>query len=242
MRTDVDASALTKLLEVQADDSAIRRLNHQKETMPEAQRLAQLREQLAELRADLEIAGKQAAEAAREQDRIEGEIGLGDQKIQREENRLYSGAVSNPKELEALRNEVAMLKRKKSESEDALLEVMVQREQADATAAKLTSEAERVGAEEQDLAAVVSSLTSDLDAELGAHSSRRDELVADIPEELLTLYEKLRDSKGGVGAAALKGDTCEGCHTQLPSREVERLRAAGGLQRCDNCRRILVVT
>jgi hypothetical protein len=28
----------------------------------------------------------------------------------------------------------------------------------------------------------------------------------------------------------------------LPSREVEQVKAAGGLQRCDNCRRILVIT
>ena len=242
MRTDVDASALAKLLEVQADDSAVRRLTHQKETMPEAQRLGQVREQLAELQADLEIAGKQAAEATRAQDRLEGEIGLADEKIQREENRLFSGAVSNPKELGSLQSEVAMLKRKKSELEDELLEVMVQKEQADKTAGELRAEAERVGAKEAELAAVVSGLTSEIDAELASVSSHRDEAARDLPEDLLSLYERLRDTKGGVGAAALQGSTCEGCHTKLPAKEVERLRAEGGLQRCDNCRRILVVT
>jgi predicted nucleic acid-binding Zn-ribbon protein len=57
----------------------------------------------------------------------------------------------------------------------------------------------------------------------------------------LSLYDSIRASKNGVGAAALVGGTCQGCHTQLPAREVERMRAEGGLQRCDNCRRILVV-
>jgi uncharacterized protein len=242
VRTEADASALTKLLEVQADDSASRLLTHQKETMPEAHRLAQIREQLAELRADLEIAGKQAAEASRDQDKLEGEIAISEEKIAREENRLFSGAVSNPKELGSLQDEVAMLKRKKSELEDQLLEVMVRKEQADTTAGELNAEAERVGAEEAELATVVGKLTSEIDAELSEHTTHRQDAARDIPEDLLSLYETLRDTKGGVGAAALKGGTCEGCHTRLPSREVERVRAEGGLQRCDNCRRILVVT
>jgi predicted nucleic acid-binding Zn-ribbon protein len=62
-----------------------------------------------------------------------------------------------------------------------------------------------------------------------------------LPQELVALYEKIRAAKGGVGAAALEQGTCQGCHTKLPAREVERLRAEGGLQRCENCRRILVV-
>jgi predicted nucleic acid-binding Zn-ribbon protein len=240
--TEVDSSALTRLLDVQSEDSAIARLTHRKETLPEAQRLSELRDRLGELRADDEIAAKQAQEAAREQDRLEGEIQILDQKVQREEGRLYSGSVSNPKELKALQDEVGMLKRKRSELEDALLEAMVQREQADATVESLNQETESTAREEAAVTEVVESLNRDIDSELASHRSSREEAAGDVPDDVLSLYEKLRADKGGVGAAALHGDTCEGCHTALPAVEVERLRAEGGLQRCDNCRRILVVT
>jgi len=241
MPTDVDSSALSRLLDVQADDSSIARLNHRKETLPEAQRLAELRERLAELTADAEIATKQAQEAAREQDRLEGEIGIIDEKIGKEEQRLYSGAVSNPKELGALQSEIAMLKRKRGNLEDSLLEAMVQREQADSTLASLEAEVETTAREEGELAEIVAKINGEIDAELATHQASRQAAVKEVPADVLSLYDKLRAAKGGVGAAALRGDTCEGCHTALPASEVERLRSEDGLQRCDNCRRILVV-
>ena len=83
---------------------------------------------------------------------------------------------------------------------------------------------------------------ADIDAALTEHRDARAEIAPSVPEKVLALYEQLRTQKQGIGAAALISGTCQGCHTRLPSKEVERLRAEGGLQRCDNCRRILVVS
>jgi predicted nucleic acid-binding Zn-ribbon protein len=87
----------------------------------------------------------------------------------------------------------------------------------------------------------VAALIVEIDAELAGHRATRTEVAADVPDDLLSLYDRIRVSKGGVGAAALVDSTCQGCHTRLPSKEAERLRAERGLQRCDNCSRILVV-
>ena len=241
MVKDVDQAALQRLLQVQHHDSAIARLVHRKSTLPEAQRLSQLRGQLDELQADLEIAHKQAQEVSREQTRLEGEIQVLEQKTAREEQRLFSGGVSNPKELSSLQAEVAMLKKKRSDLDDALLDVMVQKDDATATEQRLEAERADVSREAETLGVTVAELTSEIDAELEEHTTQRSAIAPSLPDDLLELYDQLRSSKGGVGVAALRGDTCEGCHTKLPSREVERLRAEGGLQRCDNCRRILVV-
>lgn len=241
MAQDVDPQALQRLLELQNHDSEIARLDHRKSTLPEAQRLTEVNGLLEELGADIEIAEKQAKEITREQDRLEGEIGLIEQKTQREEGRLFSGGVSNPKELSSLQAEVAMLKKKRAELDDGLLEVMVQKDDAVSTKERLEGERSEAATEAESLTRKVEELTSEIDAELTQHSSARSELTSSIPEDLLALYESLRASKHGVGAAALRNGTCEGCHTELPAREVERLKAAGGLQRCDNCRRILVV-
>lgn len=241
MVKNVDLSTLQRLLEIQNHDSAIARLTHQKSTLPEAQRLSEVRDQLEELAADLEIAQKQSQEVGREQDRLEGEIQLLEQKVGREEGRLFSGGVSNPKELSSLQAEVAMLKKKRSELEDQLLEVMVQKEDAVGTAERLSSEQTTASGEAETLTTKVAELSGEIDAELQTHVDARSEMLPDVPEDLLKLYDQIRSAKGGVGVAALRAGTCEGCHTQLPAREVERLKAEGGLQRCDNCRRILVV-
>jgi len=239
--TQAEPAALLRLLDLQQEDTAIKRLQLRRDSLPEAERLTEVTAQVDELTGDAAIATKQRDELARHQDRIEGEIGIVESKIQREEQRMFSGAVSNPKELGSLQAEVEMLKRKKAQAEDSLLEVMVEREQADATLAGLGAELEQSQALARDLARQVDALVAEIDDELTAHAGARSAMAAELPDDLVALYESIRDSKGGVGAAALERGTCLGCHTSLPSREVERLKAAGGLQRCDHCRRILVV-
>jgi predicted nucleic acid-binding Zn-ribbon protein len=242
MAQDVSDEVLARLLALQAEDSQIRRLGDRRASLPETARLTEVRDQLAELDADLAIAAKQLEEIGREQNRLEGEIELLEQKISKEEQRLFSGGVSNPKELSTLQAEVEMLKRRHSGLEDELLEVMEQREGAATTESSLRSERAAAAEEEERLTATVAELTTGIDSDLAAHTKERGSVAAQIPDGLLALYEKTRDAKGGIGAAALEGHTCQGCHTELPAREVERLRSERGLQRCDNCRRILVVT
>lgn len=236
-----DDPTLRRLLDLQAEDSAMTRLRERRASLPEAARLAEVQDLLAELSADLDIARKQNDEVAREQSRLEGEIELIDNKSTREEQRMMSGKVANPKELSALQAEIESLKRRRSGVEDQLLDVMVQREGSEATVDKLQRESEQATAEAEKLTAAVARLSGDIDTELSEHEATRQELATTIPEDLMTLYEKIRSTKHGVGAAALSAGTCSGCHTKLPAIEAERIRKERGLQRCDNCRRILVV-
>ena len=239
---DADDASLERLLELQEKDTEIRRLTDRLATLPEVSRLARINERLAEYETDLGIARKQLEEIEREQSRMEGEIELVAQKTTREEGRLYSGSVSNPKELASLQAEVEMLKKRSAGLEDDLLEVMVQRDGASDAVERLDKERAAAAEESAELTARVAELSGSIDAALQEHGSRRGTIARELPEALLRLYEQLRATKSDVGAAALVGDTCQGCHTKLPAREVERLRSERGLQRCDNCRRILVVT
>lgn len=237
----MQAGALARLLDLQEHDTAIRLLDHRRDTVPEARRLSDLNEQLAELDADIEIARKQCTEVVRDQSRLEGDISLLGQKIAREEQRLMSGSVANPRELSSLQAEVEMNHRKRSVIEDELLEVMVQRDQADERLRSLEAERVDKSRSADELSDTVGALVAVIDADVARHKGERAEVAEDIPDDLLALYERIRATAHGVGAAALRGGTCQGCHTKLPARDVEQMRREGGLQRCDNCRRILVV-
>jgi hypothetical protein len=78
--------------------------------------------------------------------------------------------------------------------------------------------------------------------ELGVQEEQREALAAGLPEELAQRYETLRSRLGGVGAARLVGDHCDGCHLVLSSVELERIRRLppGELTTCPECDRILV--
>ena len=89
MPPQYEPAALDRLLDLQKEDLAIKRLEERRASLPEAKRLAEVNARLQELEADLEIARKQSDEVGREQHRLEGEIALLGEKIAREEKRLF---------------------------------------------------------------------------------------------------------------------------------------------------------
>jgi predicted nucleic acid-binding Zn-ribbon protein len=72
--------------------------------------------------------------------------------------------------------------------------------------------------------------------------SDREKVTAKIEKPLIDLYEKIRTASGGVAAAALVGNKCNGCNLAVNAVEMERIKslAKDELLRCEECRRILV--
>ena len=84
----------------------------------------------------------------------------------------------------------------------------------------------------------------ELDATAVAAREGRDAVAATLPPDLLTLYDKIRASSGGVGAAGLVRRRCQGCHLELSGTDLRAAAAAAPdeILRCEECRRILVRT
>jgi len=83
-----------------------------------------------------------------------------------------------------------------------------------------------------------------IDADAERLGQERAELIDGLPADLLALYEKLRGSEGGVGAAPIRQRRCEGCRLELDISEVNHIRASPDdeVLRCESCRRIIVRT
>jgi predicted nucleic acid-binding Zn-ribbon protein len=115
------------LLQLQAHDSAIDRLEHRRGSLPEDARLAKLTDALAAV--DQLTAERQGSLATlqRNQARLEHEIDMVTTKANNEEARAAFGKVTSPKELTAIQ-ELTSLKRRQGTLEDELLELMEQRE------------------------------------------------------------------------------------------------------------------
>ena len=230
--------SLEDLLDLQVVDLEIDRLLHRRESMEELSLYRQAHEQVSGLDARLAEAEGNLRQLELAGDKAQGELDLSEQKLQREERRLYAGGLS-AREAEAMRLEVEMLRRHISEREDHILELIDSREQAEAEVGVLRAERAAAQGEKDRLDAIIKAEWQVIDADLARAEARKRDIVPLIAPELLDLYEELRPHKEGVAVGRLAESICGGCHLRLTAAErVQALREFP--PRCLHCRRILV--
>lgn len=233
-----------RLLDLQALDSALDRLAHRRRTLPELATADELQARVDRLADDVVLLQTEDTDLGREQSKIDADVDVVRSRMAKDQQRLDTGQVSSPRELENLQSEIASLHRRQGDLEDAELEVMEKREIVQQRLAEVVAERERVVLELAATEQRRDATFAEIDAEAEKATQQRAELAAGIGAELLALYEKVRAASAGVGAAALHRGRCEGCHLQLNTTDLNRLRDAPAdeVVRCEECRRILVRT
>lgn len=230
-----------RLLDLQATDTALNQLAHRRQSLPEVAVIAECDRRAAEVRGKLVEAETAVADLATEQRRLETDIDTVRMRAQKDQARLTAAGVP-AKEVTGLQHEVASLARRQSVLEDELLELMENREAADADVAELTGVLNGILAERSTAEAARDEVFAEIDDAEQKRRTRRTELAATLPDDLLALYDKIRAASGGVGAALLRQRRCEGCRLELAGNELAAVRSAkpDAVLRCENCRRILV--
>ncbi len=197
-------------------------------------------DELREARSRLSKAEATLHELERRQRVQELELESVEDKLKAEESRLYSGRVTNPKELAGLQKEVRYLKHRRTELEDILLETMVSREEATTHVREQKEILKKVEARwERDQSALLTE-RDELQAAIAEANGRRAELVNQIPPHALNTYEYLMRTKGLAVAVVEKG-MCTGCRVSLSAVDRQRV-GSDELVTCSNCGRVLVVT
>ncbi len=227
---------------MQEHDTTADQLRHRRQSLPELAELDAVGDELARVEAGLAEMASAVTEAARAQRRIEGELASVEVKVSELEARLYSGAITVPRELQAMQTEGAVLRARRSVLEDEVLEAMTGGEALDEESAALQRRRAGLDDDGARLRAAIAEAQTQVDRELAAELAARSAAAVDIPADLAALYETLRSRLGGVAAAMLVNGRCGGCHLTLPATEVARLRKAPPeeLVRCEQCERILV--
>jgi uncharacterized protein len=235
-------SAFDDMLEVQQLDTTADQLRHRMSTLPERDRVAVAIAALGEIAIAITDAESRRADVRREQRRHEDEVATTEAKADQVNGQLYGGAITSPKELEALQHELDGLHARQRDLEDLVIEQM---ELAEPIDEELDSLAARAEASELERTAAQAELEAGLEAlevELGEVTATRARLASDIPDELLASYESIRSRSGGIGAAHLSGNRCEGCHLAIPSADLDAIKhaPADAMVICPECGRILV--
>ena len=236
--------ALEHLLAVQDLDTSMAQLQHRRDALSESSGLAAVEAELARLAPERAQAEARRDALAATQKKLEEQIAALDGRRGEVEKRMYAATGSSARDLQAMNDEVRHLTERRSELEELELVAMLDQDPVDAELAVLAERAEPLEARADELRAEVARESHELDSELAAAASARAEQAALLPATLADRYEALRTRLKGTGAARLVGSRCSGCHLELPSVEVERIRALppGEIITCEQCGRILVPT
>ncbi|MBO9524258.1 MAG: hypothetical protein J7518_22190 [Nocardioidaceae bacterium] len=232
------------MLDVQELDSRLDALRHQLATIPEAASLAELasrRTELGDAVRDLRI---QVADLTEEQQRADADVEQVKSRRERDQAMVDAGTIADPKALQRMLGELESLERRISDLEDVEIEVMERLEEAQGSLTERSAELDALEVQAADLERARSAKAGELDQQVAETADERKQTASGLPEDLMTLYAKLREQKGGVGAAALRRRECGGCRLTLNASDLAVIAKAPAdeVVRCEECGRILVRT
>ncbi len=160
-------------------------------------------------------------------------------KAKRSEDRLYSGTVTNPKELSDLQQELDSLGRRRESLEDELLEAMIMLEEVQGEDSQASASHERIQAKWELDQASLDAEKTELIQRLGQLNAERVQQASIIEAGSLAAYENASRRSGALAVVPLENGRCLGCLVKVPANQA-RMAEGGKLVNCDNCGRILV--
>lgn len=243
MTVKADPTAQAALLELQAQDSILAQLQHRKNTLPELAEIVVLEARAKELDGQRIEHDTAVSDLTRAQKKADAEVEQVKARRTRDEERLSSGAISNPKDLASLQHELVALERRIGTLEDDELEIMESLEEAQARLTNVQGDLADVRAELEQKIAARDAAIGVLDQQAAEAQAERGTVVGGVPADLIGLYDKLR-SQYGTGAAPLRARRCEGCRLEINGADLRELAAQpeDEVLRCPECSRILIRT
>ncbi|RKR74001.1 zinc ribbon domain-containing protein [Frondihabitans australicus] len=229
------------LLDLQQLDTSLQQLAHRARRLPENAALEAIEKQTAELRARLTAEEGTAEDAQRELSRIESDVAMVEAREKRDRDRLQ--ATSSQKDIQALEQELASLANRRSDLEDAELEVMERVEQHTAVVAATRAELDEMQATRENTLAVRDDALGGIDSERKQATANRETIAAKVPAELLALYERQRE-RYGVGASHLRARVSSASGVELTGSDLAAVRAAApdDVLLCPDSQAVLVRT
>ena len=215
-----------KLAEEEARrESLLSRLADRSELQASTERLERLEKRSGEL-----------SSRSRAFERLVAEV---EQTLERLDDRLYGGGVTNPQQLAAAQEERAFTSARKKEAEDHLLETMIDLDELEPVLAEARETASRLQEERPGLEKAWREQEEEAVAQIETLRADREALLPTMPASLLPLYESLRKSKSGRAMALVERGTCQGCRLSLTTQETQRARSGQQIVQCSSCGRIL---
>ena len=230
-----------RLLDLQALDTRLDQIAHQRAKHPTLERLTELDSQLADLTTTLVASRTAASDLRRELTKAETDVEQVRARAERDQSRLDSGAVG-AKDAQALVSELESLAKRQADLEEVELDVMERLEAHETALAEVESAHEKLVAAKAEVEAERDAAFAELDRLRDAVAEDRAKTAVGIDEGLMAIYERLRARLGGVAVAALRHGRSEASGMPISPAELSRIKTLGAdeIVYCEDTGRILV--
>jgi predicted nucleic acid-binding Zn-ribbon protein len=198
---------------------------------------------LPELRAGTEAARVRTLETKVQQSRLLNEVASLRDRLQQIETRLYSGTITNMRELTALQEEQNTAKRNFAQAEEAVGPAASAAQEANQAYEEKKADLTK---REEDWKSREATLRSESQALARAYKRlerERNATAARVKPEDLAVYNSILKRKEGLAVVRVERGICQ-CprRLKLPLREIAKLKDTEALVTCSSCGRILLAT
>jgi len=197
-----------------------------------------------EMRKRIEPMGREIEGAAKEAEGLRSRGSAIEAELQAQEDRLQEvnrrmNEVSKTRELEAVEAEQSASHARIEALRDEQMGIRARLEALKKKLAELepeyASHEERILAEE----ARVQEETDTNKARIQGLRETREKMAVGIDLPTLNKFERILNSKNGIGIVPIVHESCDGCHMKIPPQMIGKVRRGQEIVTCLNCSRIL---
>jgi len=228
---------LQTLIQLQAIDTQIYRLNDEKKAKPlEIEALKTAFEAKKATLANLE---KISLDLQKEKKDRELELGSKEENAKKLQAQLFQ--LKTNKEYNTMLQQIQDAKADGSLIEDKILESM---DKIEKSKADIDNERKKLQQEEQTFNAqkkTVEDRIKEIDEKLAQLNIQRQQSVPAIDKKILAQYDRILQNRDGLAIVSVKNNTCSGCNMFMPAQVINLIRMYEKIMVCDVCNRILFI-
>ena len=232
---------ITRLVELQLLENAILRKLNEINVLKKNIKLQKLQNELSEINEKLELSDKELTGLEHERKKLEDMITLQNEKIKKNEEKLFSGTITSAKELLNYQEEIKLLKQNNDNVESKAIELMISIDEWKLKIKEIEKSKARIDSEIEMVKKEVGEKTKAISDAVKRLREKRATVISKIPKDALAKYEETKAKKGGIAVAVLKDRFCDICNMEIPTGEAEKIKDLNKLYKCPLCGRMLIM-
>jgi predicted nucleic acid-binding Zn-ribbon protein len=229
------SSLLDQLYRLQDRIRFVHARRTERDTVPEE--LSDVDREYRERAETLARVRERLVEADAERRRAEGDLADHQEKQKKYQGQLRS--VQSSREYGAVLNEIDGVEKLIRSSEDRILALEEEIENARKDLAEREESLPRETADHEEKLKDWRATQRAIDEELAVAQTEIDELEKEIPPRDRAEFYRLIDKKGGLAIVRVSNASCSACHVKVRPAAMQILKAGREVVYCDSCKRIL---